>query len=835
MPKTLEDNKAYSLLANRSSRFVDKIKEIYKYANDVLPKINRVFLNYTGHDISHSLNVSDYMFDICDDPDQMSDLELAAVIYSALLHDIGMAVTESEIEKIKEDQGDISDRKYSLVLQKYGNETVALQECIRPIHGKRSHDHIMGMDNRYFVVPGSTSISFKEEVARICAAHNENFEWIANNLTPYVEKGSSCLNSQYIACLLRLADYLEIYEDRAPLYLYQYLSPEDYSDLEWRQHFVVENKEKVIVDPQTRRKTIVFYGESSDPSVHRKLLKYFDLINDELKRATEFSETFKDERYLLSISTVVRNKIRTNGFAFSDFKLSLDYKTVTSLLMGENIYGNKKYGLRELIQNSIDACKIMQEEASRKAEFQYEPYRPFINIVLDQDRKQVKVFDNGRGMSIDILKKYFLNVGVSYYVSDDYLFAGNKYTPIGNYGIGFLACFMLSDKVSVFTRYYGENQTNKIEFEKSSEYICLTYEDGPRPQGTEIILDYDQFMSVFDNNQAKVEQFIKENFIDCQIPVKLINSRDGQTDTEILELQNLESFYPDTIRLDSYFDGIQVALKFNYKGIAYWENFSDIPSDKSFIFREDENQIVAEQGVVPPVLLKNFVSGGAIEFVSVPIISSFQEDDFERAYDVLEDFDAALDKVSYEVAHIICTEPWLYSELGLIEDSNDRLIGYYTLGDFRSQVGHSATTPTCISLKKRSVIGGSGDKLLPYDVNIGFGGKYLFQATDRLYIKNVYISAPRIIIPFLAEGIELKGLVVNVTNKKIIPNVSRTSISEQHNKELSYALGKAMHLWVYDNGGLDIEEKELLRSFIYTCYPEDSNLLLTEPSKSSVM
>lgn len=69
-------------------------------------------------------------------------------------------------------------------------------------------------------------------------------------------------------------------------------------------------------------------------------------------------------------------------------------------------------------------------------------------------------------MSVDILKKYFLNVGVSYYVSDDYLFKGNKYTPIGNYGIGFLACFMLSDKVNVITKYYGENRANKIEFEK---------------------------------------------------------------------------------------------------------------------------------------------------------------------------------------------------------------------------------------------------------------------------------------------------------------------------------------------------------------------------------
>ena len=30
---------------------------------------------------------------------------------------------------------------------------------------------------------------------------------------------------------------LDIDDQRAPLYLYNYLTPKDFSDLEWRQHF----------------------------------------------------------------------------------------------------------------------------------------------------------------------------------------------------------------------------------------------------------------------------------------------------------------------------------------------------------------------------------------------------------------------------------------------------------------------------------------------------------------------------------------------------------------------------------------------------------------------
>lgn len=825
MIKTIKDTNVYSILLQRNSPFLEKVDKIYDYAVNFLPKINRVFANYTGHDILHSLNVVDYMIDICDFPEQLSDLELVVIIYTALLHDIGMVVSEKEIENIKKEQGAVTDRKYSLVLKKYKEEDVALQECIRPIHGIRSLKHITEMDNEYFIMPGYTNISFKDDVAKICAAHNENFEWITSNLAFDQVKGNYTLNSQCIALLLRIADYLDIDEERAPLYLYHYLSPKDYGDLEWKQHFVIENKEKIAVDQKTGRKNIEFYGESSNPSIHRKLLKYFDSLNTELKRAVDYSETFRDKKYLLTISTMVHNKIRTKGFNFSDFKLSLDYKAVTSLLMGENIYGNKRYGLRELIQNSIDACMVMQEQSDGKDEFKYNPYQPFINIILDHDRKQVIIYDNGRGMSIDILKKYFLNVGVSYYVSDDYLFIGNKYAPIGNYGIGFLACFMLSDKVNVITKYYGESHANKIEFEKSSEYICLTYEDVPRSQGTEIILDYDQFISVFGNSQSNVEAFINKNFIDCQIPLRLITSKDGKTNSKALELQQLDSLYPESTRLDKYFDGIQVALQFNYKGITYLKNFSDIYANESYIFREGNNEIILEQELSSPVLLKKYIVDGVIKFLTLPIIASSEEDNFAKAYDVLEDFEAALDKIDYENANIIAEDVSLYNDSVLIDNSYEHIVGDYTLKDFRGQVGHSYNAPTYTFLQKKLVIQGDGDKILPYNTEIVFQGRYSFEYRDLIYIKNVLISNARIKIPFLVEGIELKGLVVNVTNKEIIPNVSRNNISEQQGKNLSYAIGKALHMWIYENGSFDAEEKALLKAFILQCYPEDNSCL----------
>lgn len=179
------------------------------------------------------------------------------------------------------------------------------------------------------------------------------------------------MNAQYISVLLRISDYLDIDEQRAPLYLYNYLSPKEFGNLEWKQHFVIENYDKIRRNHKTQELEIFFQGTSQEPSVHRKLLKYFDAINGELKDAVSLCENFTEEKYLLPLKTNVVNKIQTKGFSFSDLRLSLDYNAVTNLLMGEHIYGDKKYGLRELIQNAIDACKTMEESAKKMDKFRY--------------------------------------------------------------------------------------------------------------------------------------------------------------------------------------------------------------------------------------------------------------------------------------------------------------------------------------------------------------------------------------------------------------------------------------------------------------------------------
>lgn len=58
----------------------------------------------------------------------------------------------TKLRKSKQIHAILGERKYSKVLEKYGDEMTALQECVRPVHGKRARDYIeTKMDERLFL------------------------------------------------------------------------------------------------------------------------------------------------------------------------------------------------------------------------------------------------------------------------------------------------------------------------------------------------------------------------------------------------------------------------------------------------------------------------------------------------------------------------------------------------------------------------------------------------------------------------------------------------------------------------------------------------------------
>ncbi len=548
----LKDLKSYQALQELDTLLYTQVTTVYDMVKETINGISGHYNNFTMHDMNHGLRVAAYMeqlaFGIDDKQDvrlkQFTALELALLILSAILHDIGMFIRPEDKQAIKENRIKYSDTlTYKGVLQVKEDEEEAIKEIVRITHAARIGEFInynFGDGNSIAkTLKVNNLYGYAEDVAAICKAHGEDYRYLKTELRKECTKASYVYNQQYLAVLLRIADYIDLDKQRTPMLWFSMMGIEGFSREEWESHFQIHNEKKLkeYIDGKMQ---IYFDGESSNAKIHRKYLKYIDGLKIELENADSLLNTMTTKsQYKLNVSTKIDDCVQTKGFQYSDLRLSLDYTAITELLMGKNIYGDSKLGLRELIQNSIDACKLMREVGNEFSS----PSTPAIYLFHSKQNNYVMLKDTGVGMTLDVIRNHFLNIGKSYYKSKEYLFNDYKYKPIGQYGIGFLACFLLSDNVTVKTKHYQSNDVYQIELEKNSEYVVTHKEETPLFYGTEIKLEYNKFFNVF-KSVEELKRFIEKYFLtDVPIYIKDIDKNGEKERLNNASQKEIDAFY----------------------------------------------------------------------------------------------------------------------------------------------------------------------------------------------------------------------------------------------------------------------------------------------------
>ncbi|MBO5369295.1 MAG: ATP-binding protein [Clostridia bacterium] len=811
-----------NVLNERNSPFVSNIKKMVEYCENLLKEIKHTFPNYTNHDIKHSFCVIKYMCDAVNDMNLLSELEMTALIYTGLLHDIGMVVSDGEKELIRSNKYILSNYDYQSVYESCNNDDeYAMQEIIRPIHAIRSKEHIMEKmpDYHYcFEIPGMNNVYFDEIVANICVAHNEEFEWIKLNLEDNIKLGKYSINPQYIAFLLRLADLLDVDSCRAPDYLYNLIAPKGISDEEWKKHFIITNSEKII--EENGIKYIEFYGSTEDAKIHRKILNYIDWIKKELENSTVYLNENALEKYNLNISPHIRNYIKPKNFQFSNFKLSLDYKSITNLLMGENIYNDKRCGLREIIQNSIDACKLMKEEIKKIPNHKYTKYTPQIIINIDKEQRKVSIYDNGIGMSFDIIKKYFLNVGVSYYNSNDCKYRGYEYTPIGNYGIGFLACFMLSNNIHIKTKRFDSEDTITVDIEKDNEYVVFNKTITSELSFTEISLD-DTFFSVF-NSIDQVKFYIETMFLNDDIEIYiqyLENGEEHSIKCDMIDLNTIENHEC----LSKYLKGIDLCVEMS-NNVQYIKTLDDI-SECNYVYKD--GKLIKYNSAIHNI--NDLVFENKLHCATITFIPSCEGDKLEYYIEALDDYTEAIERMEgLDKINIYYNDNLeIFSKDQEYFDINDEN-GSQLLFESGCTINELIQNIHTNDLNDTNILGIYCES---YDYNLAGSGEnmYIKFVQDRhswrfhnrertLYIRNVLISNFMIELPYRIVGPRISRMIANVHNKKVIPDISRSKINNNASRKINYAIGKAIHLWLYEQADLSDDKKRALKTFINLKY-----------------
>lgn len=119
------------------------------------------------------------------------------------------------------------------------------------------------------------------------------------------------------------------------------------------------------------------------------------------------------------------------------------------------LYSDHEIFLRELVANAVDADQKMRALA-QSGDFKAETGELKVNISLDEASRELKITDNGIGMTEEEVDKYINQIAFS--SAGEFL---DKYKDqlgsiIGHFGLGFYSAFMVADKVTIDTLSWKE-------------------------------------------------------------------------------------------------------------------------------------------------------------------------------------------------------------------------------------------------------------------------------------------------------------------------------------------------------------------------------------------
>lgn len=156
-------------------------------------------------------------------------------------------------------------------------------------------------------------------------------------------------------------------------------------------------------------------------------------------------------------------------------------------LIKKFLYSDHEIFLRELVSNATDATlKLKHLTSIGEANVEYG--NPKIEVQVDKENKQIRIIDQGLGMTGEEVEKYINQVAFS--GAEEFL---EKYKDsakdsgiIGHFGLGFYSAFMVAEKVEIITKSYKDEPAVHWVCDGSPEFTLAPADKTDR--GTEIIL-----------------------------------------------------------------------------------------------------------------------------------------------------------------------------------------------------------------------------------------------------------------------------------------------------------------------------------------------------------
>ena len=482
--------------------------------------ISQIFPHYTLHNEEHSIAIleSTERFLGKANIEKLSVTDLWLIMCSAYFHDIGMYVDGNEITEIfkkssfidfvKNNKKDkLSDlHKYAsnfsekdgklyflpkeLDLQSYNSARYLLSAYIRDEHAKRSKRYIQKKTNMYQID------RLYEIISNICLMHYEDFDCVLE--MPYSENGicGDICHPRFVACALRLADYLDLDASRISPPLLDHISSS--IPAESTKHI---QKSLSISHLSITPNKIEITGTCDDLNTAITLDSIFSGIKNELNNQRNSWREIAPQEFDNHFPMTGKMEIQLNGYETIDnrykIQFQVDSKRVVDLLQGSNLYDNKNRCIRELLQNAVDATylriflenetdlkKLDNEEGFLKfsALCSLDKYKIKISLQKKDRYYHISIEDSGIGMNKTDFQ-YLLKIGSGKFNPEKKKIIDRmpEYCkPSGCFGIGFQSIFLITDKATFETRKLDEAEPFIVEIPTPINHGILTFKKGKK-------------------------------------------------------------------------------------------------------------------------------------------------------------------------------------------------------------------------------------------------------------------------------------------------------------------------------------------------------------------
>ena len=225
-------------------------------------------------------------------------------------------------------------------------------------------------------------------------------------------------------------------------------------------------------------------------------------------------------------------------------------------MMINSIYTNKEIFIRELISNASDAIDKLYFKSLTDNSVSLSRNDFKIRIDIDKENRTLTISDNGIGMTADELEQNLGTIAKSGSLNFKEENAQDENTQdisvIGQFGVGFYSSFMVSDRVEVVSKAFGEEKANRWQSSGADGY---TMEECDKENaGTVITLhikedteneDYSQYLE-----QYRISELVKKYSDYIRYPIVMEMShqvpdpeKEGEYITEIND-ETLNSMVP---------------------------------------------------------------------------------------------------------------------------------------------------------------------------------------------------------------------------------------------------------------------------------------------------